>query len=51
MTTRQKWLYQYWRRARIEAWIAIDLARTEVEPSTGDIEVDALIALHDWADA
>ncbi|WP_155631641.1 hypothetical protein [Burkholderia stagnalis] len=51
MTARQKWLYRYWRRATIEAWVAIDLARHDVEPATGDPALDALIALHDWADA
>ncbi|HDR9098332.1 TPA: hypothetical protein QDB15_000699 [Burkholderia vietnamiensis] len=51
MTTRQKLLYRYWRRAAIPAWIAIDLVRQEIQPETGNLEVDALIALHDWADA
>ncbi|KVO87340.1 hypothetical protein WL21_18765 [Burkholderia ubonensis] len=51
ITDRQKWLYRYWRRATIPAHIAIDLARVEVEPSTGDPAVDYLIHLHDGADA
>ncbi|WP_155636326.1 hypothetical protein [Burkholderia stagnalis] len=51
MSARQKWLYRYWRGATVKAWIAIDLGRNEVEPATGDLALDALIALHDWADA